>query len=63
MATEDPDEYEDYESGPYCQHWSELGFCEDPCVCGHACRQHSAFIDDGCDVAECECQEFKAKED
>lgn len=49
------DEWEDYESGPYCLHWSDG--CDEKCVsCGHECKRHGWGYDE-CD--ECACKEFK----
>ena len=53
--SDDDDDWLDYESGPYCRHWSELGFCESMCTCGHWCGKH---YDDACDVELCPCEKF-----
>jgi hypothetical protein len=51
----DPSEYD---SGPYCQHWSELTDCEIVCLdCGHSCSDH---ICDHCD--KCSCPMFRGEE-
>ena len=39
-----PDDFEDYESGPFCIHWGDPADCEDLCLregCGHKCHFHS----------------------
>jgi hypothetical protein len=50
----DMEEMGEYESGPFCAHWSS-GDCGDLCVCGHACKLHSGG---GCDYEGCECEGF-----
>jgi hypothetical protein len=58
---------EEYNSGPFCPHWSQLGECDDICAaCGHKCRRHD-HSDDGDDCSECretgaECTRFTDKE-
>ena len=54
-----PDDGE-YESGPYCQHWSEPWDCEDPCVCGHPCKRHDIH-DRDCRERSCSCKKFEDK--
>ncbi len=49
--SDDNDSSGEWESGPFCQHWSQLGECEDPCACGHECRAHDWA---GCDACDCE---------
>lgn len=45
---ENSDEYWDYESGPYCQHWQDPGDCDKICAnCGKTCIEH--YRDQGCD--------------
>lgn len=55
MPDEDDDrEWWDYESGPFCRHWGELGYCEKPCpTCGHACNEHRD--DTACMFTGCSC--------
>jgi hypothetical protein len=52
------DDYErqDYDSGPYCVHWSDPADCDKMCKCGHKCSQHD-FSD--CLVENCNCDEFE----
>lgn len=61
MADSDSDEefWENYDSGPFCRHWSDVGDCDDLCICGHECRKHD-FLDDNepCNVEGCTCQKF-----
>ena len=41
MDTYDENAIEDYESGPYCQHWSDPVECDVICEeCGVMCRIH-----------------------
>jgi hypothetical protein len=51
----------EYESGPFCRHWSDPADCDEVCArCGHPCRQHCG--DDGsCDETGCTCQEWKGE--
>jgi hypothetical protein len=47
------DETWDYDTGPFCMHWSTPHDCDENCdYCGHPCREHSAW---GCSVDECGC--------
>jgi hypothetical protein len=59
MSDDDTDDWTDYESGPFCRHWSDLGCCDDLCVCGHTCSKHGY---DPCDASGCDCQFFVDKE-
>jgi hypothetical protein len=59
MAPEE--EMEDWESGPYCQHWSDPSDCEVECTCGHFCRDHCGS--DDCLIAECKCESFANKKE
>lgn len=55
---EDDSEREDYDSGPFCRHWSDPADCEIVCAnCGHRCGQHE---DSEC--SECNCEEWKESE-
>lgn len=56
------DEWEDYESGPFCRHWSDPADCEEVCVCGHGCIEHAWDGDTLCDVQDCDCLEWREKE-
>jgi len=56
------DEWEDYESGPYCSHWAEPGYCDELCEnpkCGHKCSDHGG----SCDVEDCDCQQVQVEGD
>lgn len=46
----------DYESGPFCRHWSSPLDCDEVCICSHTCTQH-AFAEPG-ECNECECAQF-----
>lgn len=39
-----------FESGPFCRHWSEAGYCGEICAaCGHRCSSHvEGCSEDGC---------------
>lgn len=50
---------EEYESGPYCQHWAAAGDCEERCVCGHECRHHEINSDEH-ECCNCGCERFLA---
>lgn len=52
------DDWEDYESGPFCPHWNGLGDCDEKCSCGHRCGTHL----DECGVDDCACEGFKEPE-
>lgn len=55
------DEFEDYDSGPFCRHWGDPSDCEEVCAaCDHSCPQHS-YYDDECN--ECDCRAFVDEED
>lgn len=53
------DDLADYESGPYCQHFSDPGDCEEICRCGHKCNEH---LFDTCNVNNCPCEGFQEPE-
>jgi len=48
----------EYDSGPFCRHWSDPSDCCDLCTCGHKCYRHeyyfknSACMEDGCECKE-----------
>lgn len=47
----------EFDSGPYCRHWSDPGDCTEACArCGHECRRHGG---DECREDGCECREFE----
>ncbi len=52
------DQWEDYDSGPYCEHWAEPWECDEKCACGHECKEHPSW-EDGCRVEGCACKEWK----
>lgn len=56
MGMGDCSEWENYESGPYCQHWSDPWNCDELCKCGHYCREHG---DGSCNADGCKCEEFE----
>jgi len=49
------DEWEDYESGPFCAHWGDF---DCPCVCGHSCGRHD---ENSGPCEECDCKAFDDK--
>lgn len=53
----DGDDWRDYDSGPYCRHWSDPVDCEERCVCGHRCGQHYVTDDGFC--SQCSCEEWR----
>jgi hypothetical protein len=64
----DPNPWADYESGPYCRHWSEWGDCSRVCTaCQHPCNDHQDGTCDGiCDgigyigvLKGCPCLDFQ----
>jgi hypothetical protein len=48
------DEWDDYDSGPFCAHWQDYD-CDKPCgSCGHRCHSlEGSCYDESCDCAEC----------
>lgn len=53
---DDEDEAEqEYNSGPFCPHYSQFGECDERCTCGHTCGHHDA--DGECD--ECDCKKYE----
>lgn len=46
------DEWEHYETGPYCLHWVVAWTCEKPCArCGQPCFKHgTGYPDDVCET-------------
>lgn len=47
----------EYDSGPFCRHFSDPSDCSEPCVmCGHPCREHPS--DGGCSGETCLCPAF-----
>ena len=60
MATET--DWSEYESGPFCRHWSEASDCDKKCAaCGCPCIRHGVGNDKRCD--ECDCKEWTERED
>lgn len=55
------DEWDDYESGPFCKHWDNVGACDELCKCGHRCGAHDHW-DGGCYEDGCECKAFEDAE-
>ena len=59
--TEPENDWDDYETGPFCQHWcSPPGDCEKKCECGHECAQHWGELE--CRAEGCECERFTEAE-
>jgi hypothetical protein len=57
---ESDEDYVDRDSGPYCQHWAEVGDCEETCAtCGHSCAAH--WDGDECQRDGCTCAIFVTK--
>lgn len=53
----DDDSSWDYDSGPFCRHWSDPSECDKVCAtCGHRCIDHRLPADDSrCTVDGCDC--------
>ena len=50
----------EYDSGPFCGHWSDPIDCEHLCAnCGHRCGMHY----DKCSEDGCTCEEWKEMDD
>lgn len=60
--SEPENDWSNYESGPYCAHWSEPWDCNETCACGHACTAHATW-EDGCNEDGCGCPRFTAPDD
>lgn len=62
MSDDDATDWTDYDSGPFCVHWSDPSDCDTPCAtCGHECREH--YGGTTCHVDGCECEEIKKETD
>ena len=48
---------EEYDSGPYCEHWADPHDCQEMCKCGHKCCEHD-WLDGECMAEGCNCKEF-----
>lgn len=50
MSNGAADDWSDYNSGPFCRHYSDPYDCDTPCgSCGHPCCRHREECeDDGC---------------
>ena len=59
MSPDEETNWEDYESGPFCAHWSDLGDCSLKCLresCKHPCNEHySSYDDSKCKADGCTC--------
>lgn len=55
---EDSNDWSDYDSGPFCQHFSTPYDCMDICICGHACSEHDREIPYECNNDDCNCSGF-----
>lgn len=55
MTDEDKEtDWSDYDSGPFCRHWSDPADCDERCArCNHRCGRH-AFGDGDSECMECE---------
>lgn len=49
----------DYESGPFCRHFSDVD-CPETCAnCGHRCTEHTYDDDDSeCREPDCSCDQW-----
>ena len=54
-------EHADFDTGPFCRHWSDPSDCDEMCVCGHECHNHSNYEEGMCTL--CECEEFRDEEE
>lgn len=55
------DDYSDYETGPFCRHWSDPWDCEELCKrCGHRCREHNygGRYESECNEHGCDCKSW-----
>ena len=58
-------DWENYETGPFCEHWSDPQDCTEICDrCGHKCCQHqkeysgALALAGDCGVEGCTCDHF-----
>lgn len=49
------EEVQDWQSGPFCQHYGDPSACDEKCACGHKCNAHQH---DYCIEADCPCEEW-----
>ena len=54
----------EYDSGPFCRHWSDPSDCEVVCDnCGHPCYMHEYGDDDtSCKEEDCDCTAWMESE-
>lgn len=52
------DYWDDYQSGPFCQHYSHPSDCDDKCTCGHTCSRHEVMGPGDRECLECPCPKF-----
>jgi hypothetical protein len=56
-------DWENYETGPFCRHWSDPADCDIKCAtCGHDCHRHEFEKPGECFEDGCECKEWKEQE-
>jgi hypothetical protein len=54
------DSWDNYESGPFCQHWGDPVDCDTVCMCcTHQCHEHDWHNPWPCNAGNCECEAFK----
>lgn len=58
---EDTDDWADYETGPFCRHFGQLGACDEECLCGHTCSKHDN-ADGTCNDSDCDCEKWEEAE-
>ena len=53
-------DWTDYESGPFCRHWSSPSDCDELCgECQHRCTAHEMTEgESGCNETDCNCEEW-----
>jgi len=54
------DEWEEYETGPFCRHWADPNDCDELCkTCGHKCDEHNFDSYDAyCLIDTCNCKSW-----
>ena len=50
----------EYNSGPFCRHWSDPSDCEEVCLCDHRCGRHESDADDGA-CLDCDCSQWRER--
>jgi hypothetical protein len=62
-VSDDERDWENYQSGPFCRHWSDPADCDILCAtCGHKCHQHEFEAPGACMMDGCACEAWNEGE-